>query len=364
MNRYFILKKVVEFLRKYVFYLNRFLYCLSCDPKVEIIESLLNCRIVNSKGKYFGKYVSYLAVDYVNTDKIPQLEYALKTHVEVLKKDFNFIIKVYHKHCKLPVYVEYEPYNSKDMILGVGYNGLVKVPINTETNNFLICGCSSSGKSTLAISIIKNLIDNDVDCIIIDNKNSVDYDFLDCPVYKGIDNCLIQLQIFNREIDTLLSKGKKHKKLLIIDEIYPFLLLSSKEKKEAYNLLGTIMSKCRACDYHVGILLQRPTSDIIDGKILTHCSYRICLQTSSKQESINVLNCDIAFNISMKGRAYLSINGKITEFQSYYTRSEPKSVKKTDVEYGTIAKDIEYNENIESSKTLTKEKESFQNKFL
>lgn len=336
------------------------MYCLSYDPKVEKIEEILNCQICNKRGKYYGKYVSYLAVDHVNTDKISQLEYTLKTHVEVIKKDFNFIIKVYHKHCKLPVYVEYKPYNSKDMILGVGYNGLVKVPINTETNNYLICGCSSSGKSTLAIAIIKNLIDNQVDCIIINNKNSVDYDFLDCPVYKGIDACLDQLAKFNYEIDTLLSKGKKHKKLLIIDEIYPFLLLSSKEKKEAYNLLGTIMSKCRACDYHCMILTQRPTQDIIDGKILTHCSYRICLQTSSKQESINVLNCDIAYDVSIKGRAYLSVNGKITEFQSYYTKSEPKTVKNSDIEYGTIAQNKTYN----ITKETTETKENFHSKFL
>ena len=332
--------------------LNRFLYFLSKDVRVEKIEEILNCQIVNGKGRYFGKYVSYLATDYVNTDKIPQLEYVLKSHVEVVKKDFNFIIKIYHKHCKLPTFIEYEPHDTRDLVLGIGYNGLVKVPINTETNNYLICGCSSSGKSTLAISIIKGLIDNQVDCIIIDNKNSNDYDFLDCPVYKGIDNCLIQLQKFNHEIDTLLSKGKKHKKLLIIDEIYPFLLLSSKEKKEAYNLLGTIMSKCRACDYHVGILLQRPTSDIIDGKILTHCSYRVCLQTSSKQESINVLNCDIAYDISVKGRAYLSINGRITEFQSYYTKSEAKLVKNSDIENVNISSDIEYNENIETQEEI------------
>lgn len=347
------------------FTLNRLIYFLSCyDSRVEKIEEVLCCSIVNKRGRYFGRYISYLAVGHVNVDKVHELEYTLKTHVSIVRKDFDFIIKVYHKWCKLPNYIEYEPHQSKDLILGVGYDGLVRIPMNTETNNYLICGCSSSGKSTLAISIIKGLIDNQTDCIVIDNKNSMDYDFLDCPVYKGIDNCLIQLQIFNREIDDLLSKGKKHKKLLIIDEIYPFLLLSSKEKKEAYSLLGTIMSKCRACDYHVGILLQRPTSDIIDGKILTHCSYRICLQTSSKQESINVLNCDIGFTISTKGRAILSTNGHLTEFQSYYTKSEPKQDKNSDIENGTIAQYIEYNDNIKSSKTLTKEKESFQNKFL
>ena len=350
----------------FYFYLNRMIYNLSSsDPKVGVIEEFLHCAIVNKRGKYFGRYISYLAVGHVNTDKIPQLEYALKTHIEVVKKDFNFIIKVYHKHCKLPVYVEYEPYNSKDLVLGIGYNGLVKVPINTETNNYLICGCSSSGKSTLAISIIQGLIDNAVETIVCDNKSSFDYDGLNCPLFKGIESCLYQLDKFELEIDKRMKQNKRHKPLLfVIDEVFPFLTLDTKERKRVMNQLALILSKCRSVNCHVMIITQRATTDIIDSKILANISNRICLATSSKQESINILNTDIGFNISIKGRAYLSINGRITEFQSYYTKSEAKQDKNSDTECVNISSDIEYNDNIESSKTLTKEKESFQNKFL
>ena len=310
---------------------NRMIYCLSNDKNIEKIEDILQCQLTG-KGRYFGKYISYLALGSVNVDKIQELEYTLKRHVSVVRHDYNFIIKVYHRHCKLPLYAEYTAYKTKDLILGIGYDGVVKIPINTETNNYLICGCSSSGKSTLAISIIQGLIENNVDCLVVDNKQSNDYDNLNCPVFKGINACLYQLQKFNHEIDNLLSKGKTHKKLLVIDEIYPFLLLSSKEKKEAYNLLGLIMSKCRACDYHCMILTQRPTTDIIDAKIITHCSYRICFQTSSKQESLNVLNTNIAYDIDIKGRAYLSINGRLQEFQSYYYKPPKKVVKEIEVE--------------------------------
>lgn len=337
------------------FTLNRFFYFLSNDPKVEQIERILNCRIVNGKGRYYGKYISYLAFDSVNRDKITELEHALKKHVEVVKKDYNFIIKVYHY--PLVKYCEYQFNQTKDLVLGIGYNGLVRIPMNTESNNYLICGCSGSGKSTLAISIIKNLIDNHVDVVIVDNKSSFDYNGLDCPLFKGINACLDQLYKFNHEIDTLLSEGKTHKKLLVIDEIFPFLLLSSKEKKEAYNLLALIMSKCRAVDYHIMILTQRATTDIIDAKILTHCSYRVCLTSSSKQESINVLNCDIAYDISIKGRGYLSVNGRLTEFQSYYYK-QPKQDKKTTDDDITNIKNVEYNDCKEEIK------EGITNKFL
>ena len=331
----------------FYYYLNRTIYFLSKDVKIEKIESILQCQIVNGKGRYFGKYVSYLAVDYVNTDKIPQLEYVLKTHIEVVKKDFNFIIKVYHKHCKLPVYVEYEPYNGKDLVLGIGFNGKVKVPMNTETNNYLICGCSGSGKSTLAISIIKNLIDNDVEVIICDNKSSFDYDSLNAPLHKGIEACLYQLDKFEVEIDKRMKQNKRHaQKLLIVDEIFPFLTLDTKERKRVMNQLALILSKCRSVNCHVMIITQRATTDIIDSKILANISNRICLATSSKQESINVLNCDIAYDLEIKGRAYISINGRLQEFQSYYYKP-PKQDKNISIENDTIAHDVEYNENKE-----------------
>lgn len=70
--------------------LNKILYCLSHDVRVEKIESVLNCTIVNGKGRYFGKYVSYLAVGHVNRDKVHELEYTIKKHVEIIEKNYNF----------------------------------------------------------------------------------------------------------------------------------------------------------------------------------------------------------------------------------------------------------------------------------
>ena len=94
--------------------------------------------------------------------------------------------------------------------------------------------------------------------------------------------------------------------------------MDSKDKKKIYNQLALIMSKCRSVNCHVMIITQRATTDIIPSMILANINNRICLQTSSKQESINVLNCDIAFDINKVGRGYLAINGKLKEFQSYY----------------------------------------------
>lgn len=302
---------------KFSYYFSKLIYNLFHDYRVTEIEETLNCTIVNQKGRYYGKYISYLATDNIDEDKVKELEHILKCHCEIVRKDYDFILKVYHY--QLPKFVEYEFNQSKDLILGIGYNGLAKIPLNSETNNFLIVGASGSGKSCLAQSIIYNLIQNNVECWICDNKESFDYDFLDAPLYKGVIECLSIINKFEIEIDKRMKQNKRHKPLLlVIDEVFPFLCLDTKDRKGVFNQLALILSKCRSVNCHVMIITQRCTTDIIDSKILANISNRICLQTSSKQESINVLSDDRAFNISITGRGYLSINGRISEFQSYY----------------------------------------------
>ena len=318
------------------YYLNKFLYLISNDCHVSQIEEILHCQVVNGKGRYYPKFTSYLIRGSLNIDKLQQLEYTLKKHIEIISKDYNFILKIYRY--SLPTYVEYEFHQTKDLVLGIGYNGTVKIPMNSEVNNYLICGCSGSGKSTLAISIIKNLIDNDVEVIICDNKESFDYNGLKAPLFKGIESCLYQLDRFEAEINKRLKVNKHHKPLLlIIDEVFPFLTLDTKERKRVMNQLALILSKCRSVNCHVMIITQRATTDIIDSKILANISNRICLATSSKQESINILNTDIGFNIGCRGRGYLSINGHLTEFQSYYYK-KPKISQNEAIE--DVQKDV------------------------
>ena len=302
---------------KFSYYFSKLIYNFFHDYRVPVIEETLNCTIVNQKGRYYGRYISYLVSANINEDKLNELEHILKHHCEILRKDYNFILKVFHY--QLPKFAEYEFHQTNDLVLGIGYNGLARIPLNSETNNFIIVGASGSGKSCLAVGIIYNLIQNNVECWICDNKESFDYDFLDAPLYKGVLDCIKIINKFELEIDKRMKQNKRHKPLLIvIDEIFPFLCLESKDRKRVMNQLALILSQCRSVNCHVMIICQRATTDIIDSKILANISNRICLQTSSKQESINVLSSDIAFNISTVGRGYLAINGKIKEFQSYY----------------------------------------------
>ena len=110
--------------------------------------------------------------------------------------------------------------------------------------------------------------------------------------------------------------------MFFIDEIFPISCLEAKQRKTIMNQLSLVMSRCRSANAHICLITQRCTTDIIDSRIMANISNRICLQTSSKQESINVLSDDKAFFINIVGRGILSINGKQTEFQSFYLGGE------------------------------------------
>ena len=59
--------------------------------------------------------------------------------------------------------------------------------------------------------------------------------------------------------------------------------------KKAYDLLGEIMSKGRACGMHFLLTTQRPAADIIPKLAYTHVTTRVGLRTSSSQESRNAI---------------------------------------------------------------------------
>ena len=301
--------------------INRFIYWLCGDNKIPKIEEILNCEIVRNEYQTNGWL--YTIKDNLRTDKTHELECVLKRKVSIIKSNYRYYVKVYRY--SLSNYCEYEPIKSNHLILGVGYDGIVNIPINDETNNYLIVGASGSGKSSLAISILQNLILNHIDVIICDNKSSYDYDGLTSHLYKGLDETIYQINQFENLINKRLKENKQHQPiLLVIDELFPFLTLDTKPRKQILNQIALMMSKCRSVNAHIMLITQRATSDIIDTKILTNISTRICLATSSVQESINVLNTGIAFDIDTVGRGILSVNGHLQEFQSYYTPKDKR----------------------------------------
>lgn len=298
-----------------------------------------------SRSNYTESYIEYKISSTLDDKCIRQLEDTIKHHVEVIYKDFRYKVRVYHE--LLSSKCDFEPVKSKELALGHGYDGLVTIPLNEETNNYLIVGCSGSGKSCLAVSIIKNLKDNEVEVWISDNKGSHDYDFLQLPLTKNVYEFIGMLDRFEIEVEHRLNEDKAHKPLLyVIDEVFPISCLESKLKKNIFNRLALIMSRCRSSNCHIMIISQRSTTDIIDPRLMANISNRICLATSSQQESINVLGDDSAFRIETIGRGILSINGRFTEFQSFYLKKQTKSDNKQQTPPTTIEVDETQDERI------------------
>lgn len=310
-----------------------FLSYLFFDDYKPNIEQFLKCKV--SRSNYTDKYIEYKISSTLDNSNIRDLEDTIKHHVEVIYKDFRYKVRVYHE--LLSSKCDFRPVKSKELVLGNGYDGLVTIPLNEETNNYLIVGASGSGKSCLAVSIIKNLKDNEVEVWISDNKGSHDYDFLQLPMTKNVYEFMMMLDKFENEVERRLSENKKHKPLLyVIDEVFPIACLESKLKKNVFNKLALIMSRCRSSNCHILIITQRATTDIIDPRLLANISNRICLATSSQQESINVLGDDSAFRIETIGRGILSVNGRFTEFQSFYLGKQTKSDTLQQIEVDTI----------------------------
>lgn len=301
-------------------------YLFFDDYKVNI-EQFLKCKV--SRSNYTDKFIEYNISSTLDDRNVRDLEDTIKHHVEVIYKDFRYKVRVYHD--LLSPKCDFRAIKSKELVLGEGYDGLVTVPMDEQTNNYLIVGASGSGKSSLAVSIIKNLKDNEVEVWISDNKGSHDYDFLNLPLTKNVYEFIGMLDRFEIEVERRLSEDKKHKPLLyVIDEVFPISCLESKLKKNIFNRLALIMSRCRSANCHIMIISQRSTTDIIDPRLMANISNRICLATSSQQESINVLGDDSAFRIETIGRGILSVNGRFTEFQSFYFKKPKSDVKQQD----------------------------------
>ena len=195
------------------------------DEDKKKIEEILKCKV--SRSNYTSNYIEYKIVNTLDEKKVKDLEDTIKKHAQVVYDDFRYKVRVYHD--LLSAKCDFRTVKSKELVLGEGYDGLVTVPLNEETNIYLIVGCSGSGKSCLAISIIKNLKDNGVEVWISDNKGSHDYDFLNLPMTKNVYEFIGMLDRFEIEVERRLSEDKQHKPLLyVIDEVFPISCLESK----------------------------------------------------------------------------------------------------------------------------------------
>ena len=192
----------------------------------------------------------------------------------------------------------------------------------TKMPHLLIGGATNSGKSvglnTLITSLLYKMTPDELRLVLIDPKRvelSL-YDgipHLSCPVVKDVKlaagalRCVVsemdrryrQLEITgSRNIASYNSKVDEDEKLpymvIVIDELADLMMQCAKEVEDS---ICRIAQLARAVGIHLVIATQRPSVDVITGKIKANIASRIAFAVTSHIDSRTIIDCKGAENL-------------------------------------------------------------------
>lgn len=209
----------------------------------------------------------------------------------------------------------------------IEYADIAKMP------HMLVAGTTGSGKSVFLNTIITSLLmkntPDDMQMFIIDPK-MVDFK----PNYQSLRyvHCIdepreavVILQKLVDEMDhryaVLSTRGcnnieafnakypnnKMPRLILIVDEMAD--LLDAGDKKAIESKIVRIAQKARAAGIHMILSTQRPTKDVVTGRIKANIACRVALSVTSKVDSLIILDRIGAENLLGKGDM-LFLDGK------------------------------------------------------
>lgn len=214
----------------------------------------------------------------------------------------------------------YEGRNNLSIALGKDISGAVKTFSLIKIPHLLIAGGTGSGKSVCINAIILSLIyrysPDELKFILIDPKR------VEFSMYNNLPHLLMpnvisdsekalnalswcvdemerrfilfanarvkNLEEYNSSEVVLEGKAEKIPYIIfIIDELADLLMTS---KKEAEDYICRILQKARAAGIHMILATQRPSVDIVTGKIKANLSARICFSLMTFADSKTVLD--------------------------------------------------------------------------
>lgn len=215
--------------------------------------------------------------------------------------------------------------------LGKDISGAVKTFSLIKVPHLLIAGTTGSGKSVCINAIILSLIyrysPDEVKFILVDPKR------VEFSMYNNLPHLLMpnvitdsekalnallwcvdemerrfivfanarvkNLEEYNASEEVLEGRAEKLPYLIfIIDELADLLMTS---KKEAEDYICRILQKARAAGIHMILATQRPSVDIVTGKIKANLSARICFALMTSADSKTVLDQGGADKLLGKG---------------------------------------------------------------
>lgn len=269
---------------------------------VDLLEYKLKKEVI-----FLPSYkVGYLAIQVVNDESI----FTIPTFKETIAKD---------KDMHLPLFL------GRDI-----NNELVKVDL-AAMPHLLVAGTTGSGKSvglkTIITSLLYNRAIDKMRMILVDMKQVELTEFskmpnLLCPILNGEQktiNMLYYVQSeMNRRFDLLKRKGFtstiKYNATVEVDDQLPYIVVVIDEiqnllqynKKEVEPLLSNILSMSRAAGIHFIVCTQRPSVDVLSGKIKANIPSKLCFKVSSSTDSNLILGAKQNVNkLRGKGHALL-----------------------------------------------------------
>lgn len=224
-----------------------------------------------------------------------------------------------------------ESKSSLAIALGKDISGMIKTFSLVKIPHLLIAGTTGSGKSVCINAIILSLIykysPDDVKLILVDPKR------VEFSMYNHLPHLLMpnvitdnekalnalswcvdemerryivfanarvkNLEEYNESEEVLEGKADKMPYIIfIIDELADLLMTA---KKEAEEHICRILQKARAAGIHMILATQRPSVDVVTGKIKANLNARICFALMTSADSKTVLDQGGADKLLGKG---------------------------------------------------------------
>lgn len=187
------------------------------------------------------------------------------------------------------------------------YGDIAKMP------HMLVAGTTGSGKSVFLNGLITSLLmrntPDDLQLFLIDPKMVEFRRFSQLHYVKYITETQKAIGLLSKlcnEMDRRYSvmaaagcrdlddynirnpQAKLPKLVLIIDEVAD--IMDSQYKKQVENNIVRLAQKARACGIHIVLATQRPTTNIISGRIKANIPTRVCLSVVSRIDSMVMLD--------------------------------------------------------------------------
>lgn len=339
-------------------------------------KKLKNSKGVAAKVYKFIKYDTYTEfyIDIPRGKSVSDLEKCIesiethfKNNASIEYKKNEVYLKIYTTHLKeFYTYTTYKVDKTKglNVVLGMSRDGVIERNLNTDPH-LSVVGATGGGKSVYVNSMLCQLIENysadELELVLLDLKGN------ELNEYKGLYHTKYHTNDINEAINYFAimryemieryhqlgnhrsiqsyNKANPHNKMkyqfIVVEECFSLI-----GNKEAWHLLGEILSKARACGMHILLTTQRPTSDVIPALVTTHLGIRVGLKTNKAQESKNAIEITGLEKLTTPGSGIINFSGKYEYFQGFYISDEK-------IEQITA----KYRRPIETTQTIMKEKQ-------